>query len=284
MGWFDSIKGPKLKTVKKDSRCDSSETIWTKCSHCSEILEKSILVENFQVCPYCNYHFRIGAQERLDSIIDEGSFNEIGKELKSQDPLEFKDVKKRYSDRLNSDKVKTGNSDAIICGTANIDSSEVAIAIMDFKFLGGSMGVVVGEKIAQIFDLALEKRIPAIVFSASGGARMHEGLLSLMQMAKTSASRERLKSEGIPYISVLTDPTTGGSAASFSILGDVNLAEPNALIGFAGPRVIAQTTRMTLPEGFQRSEFLKEHGFIDRIIERKNLKSELAYLIKMFAI
>ena len=215
-------------------------------------------------------------------MTDSGSFKEVGVGYLSNDPLEFSD-KMSYKERLVKAKSKTGRTDGTICGIGKINGQDVAMAVMDFHFMGGSMGVVTGEKIALAMDLGLEKKIPVIVVSCSGGARMQEGILSLMQMAKTSATRKRLKQAGIPYISVLTDPTTGGCAASFSMLGDINIAEPKALIGFAGPRVIEQSIRQTLPEGFQRSEFLLEHGFIDRIVARKDMKEELSFFIRMFS-
>jgi acetyl-CoA carboxylase carboxyl transferase subunit beta len=215
-------------------------------------------------------------------MTDENSFEEISPDLMSNNPLDFKD-KMPYVERLQNAIKSTGIKDTTVCGTASINGKPVALAVMDFRFMGGSMGVVTGEKIALAMDIGFEKRIPVIVVSCSGGARMQEGILSLMQMAKTSASRSRLKTAGIPYISLLTDPTTGGVAASFAMLGDLNLAEPKALIGFAGPRVIEQSIRQTLPEGFQRSEFLKDHGFIDRIVHRRDLKKELSFFIEMFS-
>lgn len=281
MGWFNEIETPKLKQSKrKENR--TPDGIWKKCSNCAEIVQTSKFEENFQVCPYCDHHFRLSADERLRLMIDEGSFKTIGDHLTTKDPLNFQD-KKEYKIRLKEAKEKTGKVDGTIAGTAKIDGKEVAVAIMNFAFLGGSMGAVTGEKIARVMDIAFEKKIPAIVLSSSGGARMQEGILSLMQMAKTSASRKRLREAGIPYISILTDPTTGGCAASFAMLGDINIAEPKALIGFAGPRVIEQSIRQTLPDGFQRSEFLLDHGFIDRIIHRHELKKELSFFISMFS-
>ncbi len=280
MGWFNSVKNPKIKNSKKQS--DSIPTgLWKKCVSCGEVLQANRLETNLSVCPICDHHYRITASQRLDILIDQGSFKEYAKGFSSTDPLEFKD-KLPYKERLVKAYKNTGRKDGTICGVGKIDGKEVAIAVMDFHFMGGSMGVVTGEKIATAMDLGLEKQIPVIVVSCSGGARMQEGILSLMQMAKTSASRARLKENGIPYISLLTDPTTGGCAASFSMCGDINLAEPKALIGFAGPRVIEQSIRQTLPEGFQRSEFLKEHGFIDRIVSRHNLKKEVSFFVKMF--
>lgn len=280
MGWFDSVKSPKLKNTKK-SGGQTPDGLWKKCSNCGEILQISKLEANSQVCPYCDHHFRLDARGRLETMLDDGSFKEYGEDLASANPLHFED-KKTYEQRLEDAKRKTGKNDGTFCGLGKIDGKEVAVAVMDFSYMGGSMGAVTGEKIAFAMDLAFEKKIPCIVVSCSGGARMQEGIVSLMQMAKTSASRQRLKNAGIPYISVLTDPTTGGCAASYAMLGDVNVAEPKALIGFAGPRVIEQSIRQTLPDGFQRSEFLHEHGFIDQIIHRKDLKKELGFYVKMF--
>ena len=280
MGWFETVKSPKLKSSKK-VQTNTPTGLWKKCGHCGEILQSLKLKETFQVCPYCDHHFRLSAVDRVDLLIDYGTFQPFGMELGTKDPLEFND-KTTYKNRLNAALEKTGQVDGTICGTGKINGEEVALAVMNFQFMGGSMGVVTGEKIARVMDVALEKRIPAIVVCSSGGARMQEGILSLMQMAKTSAARQKLKNEGIPYFSLLADPTTGGVAASFAMLGDVNIAEPKALIGFAGPRVIEQSIRQTLPEGFQRSEFLLEHGFVDRIVHRHKLKEELSFFVNMF--
>jgi acetyl-CoA carboxylase carboxyl transferase subunit beta len=280
MGWFHQVKNPKLKNVKK-LVSNTPVGLWKKCNQCGEILQAEKLEENLNVCPLCDYHYRISAYERIAVMTDENSFEEISPDLISNNPLQFQD-KLPYAQRLQSAIKATGIKDTTVCGTATIDGQEVALAVMDFRFMGGSMGVVTGEKVALAMDIGFDKKIPVIVVSCSGGARMQEGILSLMQMAKTSASRARLKNAGIPYISMLTDPTTGGVAASFAMLGDINISEPKALIGFAGPRVIEQSIRQTLPEGFQRSEFLREHGFIDRIIHRKDLKKELSFFVKMF--
>lgn len=281
MGWFESVKSPKLKSSKKVTT-NTPNGLWKKCVKCNEILQSDKLKESYEVCPYCDHHFRLSAADRIELLLDDGSFKGFGKSLKTSDPLNFID-KKTYKQRLEQAFDKTGAHDGTLCGTGTIDGKEVAIAVMDFQFMGGSMGVVTGEKIAWTMDQGFEKKIPVIVVSCSGGARMQEGILSLMQMGKTSASRQRLLKEGIPYISVLTDPTTGGVAASFAVLGDINIAEPKALIGFAGPRVIEQSIRQTLPEGFQRSEFLKDHGFIDRIIHRHKMKGEISFFINMFS-
>ena len=281
MGWFHQVKNPKLKNIKKVVT-NTPVGLWKKCHECGEILQTDKLQDNLNVCPLCDCHYRISAYERISLMTDENSFEEISPDLMSNNPLNFKD-KMPYVERLQNAIKATGIKDTTVCGTAFINGKPVALAVMDFRFMGGSMGVVTGEKIALAMDIGFEKRIPVIVVSCSGGARMQEGILSLMQMAKTSASRSRLKAAGIPYISLLTDPTTGGVAASFAMLGDLNLAEPKALIGFAGPRVIEQSIRQTLPEGFQRSEFLKDHGFIDRIVHRRDLKKELSFFIEMFS-
>ncbi len=281
MGLFDNRKNPRLKIQKKIvSRAPEGQ--WKKCSNCGEIIQNQKLVEAMQVCPYCDHHYRISAEERLALLVDEGSFTPILENVGTSDPLKFFD-KKSYKERLEKEFEKTGEVDGTLAGTAKLKGKDIAIAIMNFRFMGGSMGVATGEKIAAVMDIAFEKKIPCIVVSSSGGARMQEGILSLMQMAKTSASRQRLRNAGIPYISILTDPTTGGSAASFSMLGDLNIAEPKALIGFAGPRVIEQSIRQKLPKGFQRSEFLLEHGFIDAIIHRHQLKDEVAFYLEMFS-
>jgi len=280
MGWFDTVKSPKLKSSKKVIS-NTPSGLWKKCSSCNEIVQSDKLSETFQVCPYCDHHFRASARERLDLLLDEDSFVSYGENWTTTNPLSFKD-KKPYSDRLVAAQEKTGLTDGTYCGMGTINGKKVSIAVMNFQFMGGSMGVVTGEKIAYAMDMAYEHKVPCVVVCASGGARMQEGILSLMQMGKTSASRQRLKNAGIPYVSLLTDPTTGGVAASFAMLGDLNLAEPKALIGFAGPRVIEQSIRQVLPDGFQRSEFLLEHGFIDRIVHRHELKKEISFFINMF--
>lgn len=279
MSFFDSVKSPGIKTSRK-IESNTPSGLWKKCNNCGEILQNTKLEENNQVCPFCDHHFRLSVVERVNLLIDKGTFKSIGDNYSSKDPLEFFD-KKPYTQRLEEAKNKTGFLDSCLAGVGKLNGKEVSIAIMNFAFMGGSMGSVTGEKIALALETALKKKIPAIVVSCSGGARMQEGILSLMQMAKTSGLIKKLKKEGIPYISVLTDPTTGGVAASFAMLGDINIAEPKALIGFAGPRVIEQSIRQTLPEGFQRSEFLEEHGFVDTIVERQNLKSEIDFYITM---
>ena len=255
------------------------EGMWIKCDACLEIIYKPEVERNLNVCPKCNYHFRIPAMERIRAVTDEGTFQEFGEDLESVDMLTFTDTKK-YTDRLKETKKKTGRKEAVITGTAKINGIDVVLAVLDFEFLGGSMGCVVGEKVAVAAEAALEMSRPLVIFSASGGARMQEGTLSLMQMAKTSAALARLSDARVPFISVLTDPTTGGVAASFAMLGDIIISEPGALIGFAGPRVIEQTIKQKLPEGFQRAEFLLEHGMIDTIVERTRLKPTLTQVLR----
>lgn len=277
MGWFDKFKKDFVskgggKSVKVP------HGLWMKCNNCNEIIYKKEIERNLDVCPKCNYHFRISAGARIKTLVDDGTFVEHDAGLEPMDSLGFKDVKK-YKDRLKSAWKEKGVKDALVAGEGLIDGKRSMLAVFDFSFMGGSMGSVVGEKIARTAERAVEGACPLIIFSSSGGARMQEGIFSLMQMAKTSAAIARLKEAGLPYISVLTDPTTGGVTASFAMLGDVILAEPRALIGFAGPRVIEQTIRQTLPPGFQRAEFLLEHGMIDMIVERKMLKNTLSELI-----
>jgi acetyl-CoA carboxylase carboxyl transferase subunit beta len=257
------------------------EGLWIKCNNCSEIIYSKEIDRNLKVCPKCEYHFRITARDRIDLLVDPGTFKEFDSQVHSEDPLQFKDSQK-YRDRIKAAVKKTGLTDAVISGTSTLDGIPVVLTVFDFFFMGGSMGSVVGEKITRAIEKAVELKCGIIIISSSGGARMQEGALSLMQMAKTSAALARLRREGLPFISVLTDPTTGGVTASFAMLGDVNLAEPKALIGFAGPRVIEQTIRQELPEGFQRSEFLLEHGMIDRIVNRKELKKTLVILLRAF--
>ena len=282
MGWFNDVKSPKLKNVKKGTHGVVTAGLWKKCVSCGEILQSEKLEKNNQVCPYCNYHYRLTSSERIELLADKNSFREFAKDLETGNPLNFQD-KQSYDERLQKAYTTSGKKDGTVVGFAKIDGQDVILVVMDFRFMGGSMGVVTGEKIALGMDEAYNRKIPVVVVSCSGGARMQEGILSLMQMAKTSASRNRLKKAKIPFISILTDPTTGGCAASFSIQGDVNLSEPNALIGFAGPRVIEQSIRQTLPEGFQKAEFLLEHGFIDAIVSRDKMRSQVAFFMKMFS-
>ena len=272
----------KSKNGKKEQAKPSiPEGLWIKCPSCSEIIYKKELERNLEVCPKCNYHFRLKALRRIEIIFDEGSFKELFNDIKPTDVLNFTDTKK-YKDRLKEDAEKTGLSDAVVAGEGKIHGLTVASSIFDFNFMGGSMGRVAGEKIAKTFEYAIENKLPVIIFSSSGGARMQEGIYSLMQMSKTVALVSEFNMTGMPYISVLTDPTTGGVSASFATIGDVIIAEPKALIGFAGPRVIEKTIHQNLPEGFQRSEYLLEHGMIDMIVERKDLKDVLKNLLLLF--
>ena len=275
MAWFTRSK----ENISPDSqKKDLPDGLWEKCPSCGEIIHKKQLESNLWTCLKCGYHFRIGSSEYIEIILDKGSFKEMDKRMRSADPLEFTDTKK-YSVRIQETIKKLGLNDAVKTGTGKINNLDVAFGCMDFKFIGGSMGSVVGEKIARLIDRAYKSKIPLVIISASGGARMMEGAFSLMQMAKTSARLARLAEAKVPYISLLTDPTTGGTTASYAMLGDVHIAEPKALIGFAGPRVIKQTIGKDLPEGFQRSEFLLEHGFIDIVSPRKELKDTIYNLI-----
>jgi len=273
MAWFKKTRKPIASTAEKSSRVP--EGLWIKCPGCTQIIYNKDLDKNQQVCPKCAHHFRISAADRLRSLFDKGQWTEHYPGLTSNDPLTFTDTRP-YRDRLRSTIAKTGMKDALVVATGTLDGREVVVAAMEYAFIGGSMGVVVGEKITRAIEMALARRRPVIVISCSGGARMMEGALSLMQMAKVSAALARLDRARLPFISVLTDPTTGGVTASFAMLGDLNIAEPKALIGFAGPRVIEQTIRQKLPEGFQRSEFLLEHGMLDLIVDRRDLKPTLA--------
>ena len=277
MSWFKKEKTP-LAPVKQSRM---PEGLWTKCRECSEILYTKEVVRNLSVCPKCNYHMGLTAAERARSILDDEQYEEIEVGLTSNDPLTFKDTK-QYSDRLAKSRAATELDDAILIARGTIEAMPVILAAMEYGFIGGSMGVVVGEKITRAIERALDERLPLIIVSRSGGARMQEGAISLMQMAKISAALARLDDAGVPYISILTDPTTGGVTASFAMLGDLNIAEPKALIGFAGPRVIEQTIRQPLPGGFQRSEYLEEHGMLDMIVERTEMRATLGKLLRFF--
>ena len=259
-------------------RRDVPEGLWMRCQNCGAMLYRKAVADNLHVCPECQQHFRIGAQARIEMLVDPGSFEEQDERLESADPLKFKDLK-TYKSRLVNQQKKTGMKDAVVCGKAFIKGRPVSLAVMDANFIMASMGAVVGEKITRAIERALDEKLTMIICCASGGARMMEGLVSLMQMAKTSAALARLDEAGGLYISVLTDPTTAGVAASYANLGDIVIAEPEALVGFAGPRVIWHTTKTELPEGFQTAEFVMEHGFIDMIVHRKDLRDELARLI-----
>ncbi len=277
MPWFRRSKD---NISPESQKKDLPDGLWEKCPSCSEIIHKKQLESNLWTCLKCGHHFRIGSNEYIKILLDKGSFREMHKKMRSPDPLEFEDTKK-YKDRLNSTVKALGLYEAVRVGTGKIEGRQIAFGCMDFKFIGGSMGSVVGEKIARVIDKAYKSKIPLVIISESGGARMMEGAYSLMQLAKTSSRLARLADAGIPYISVVTDPTTGGTTASYAMLGDINIAEPNALIGFAGPRVIKQTIGRDLPEGFQRSEFLLEKGFVDIISPRKNLKQTINNLLDL---
>lgn len=275
MSWLDKILGRESSSSAGKSKVP--EGVWTKCTSCEQVLYSEELKRNMEVCPKCDHHMRINARTRLLNLLDEGSAQEIAAELEPQDILKFKDLKK-YKDRLSAAQKETGEKDSFIVISGTLYGMPVVTAAFNFEFMGGSMGSVVGAKFVRAAEKALNENIPFICFSASGGARMQEALFSLMQMAKTSAILAKMREKGVPFISVLTDPTLGGVSASLAMLGDLNIAEPKALIGFAGPRVIEQTVREKLPEGFQRSEFLLEHGAIDMIVHRKDMRDTLARL------
>jgi acetyl-CoA carboxylase carboxyl transferase subunit beta len=278
MSWFSKERvGIEKSGGKKVTFPDG---MWIKCPGCSETLLSKDLEANLQVCPKCGNHFRISARKRLEALLDGGVWQEFDADVTSVDFLQFKDAKS-YQERIDAALAKGGSKDAVICVEGTIEELPVQVSCFDFSFMGGSMGSVVGEKITRSIERGLQKRQPVIIISASGGARMQESILSLMQMAKTSAALAKLKRAGIPFVSLLTDPTTGGVTASFAMLGDVNISEPKALIGFAGPRVIEQTIRQKLPEGFQRAEYLLDHGMIDAIIPRTEMRSKLASILKM---
>ncbi len=279
MAWFPKKKGKENSDDDGEKRGKpSAEGLWVKCNHCREIIYRKELERNLRVCPKCDYHFPITVDERIALLLDEGSFKEWDAELAPTDPLGFRDTQ-RYRDRLKTAQEQTGRRDAMVSGTGTIDGQTIALCVFHFGFMGGSMGSVVGERIVRAAERAEGSRVALVVVTASGGARMQEGIFSLMQMAKTSAAVGRLQRAGLPYISILTDPTYGGVSASVATLGDIILAEPKALIGFAGPRVIEQTIKQQLPAGFQRAEFLLEHGMIDLIVERKKMKATLASLL-----
>ena len=282
MAWFTRqkppIEGESLKNGEKNVR---TEGLWQKCDACTQIVWRKAVDENLQTCPKCGHHFRIGAAERLQQLFDDGAYVTHDSKLQSCDPLSFVDSKP-YSRRLEEMRNTTQLTDAVICASGRLNDRPVQICALELKFIGGSMGAVVGERITRAIERCLAEKTPLIIVSASGGARMQEGAVSLMQLAKLSAALMRLDEAHLPYISVLTDPTTGGVTASFAMLGDLNIAEPGALIGFAGPRVIEQTIRQKLPEGFQRSEFLLEHGFLDAVVKRTELKSYIGKSLNFF--
>jgi acetyl-CoA carboxylase carboxyl transferase subunit beta len=276
MSWFEKLMPSRISTEKRTRSVP--EGVWIKCPKCDAQLYRNELERNLQVCPKCGHHLRIGARQRLEFFIDPDSQQELSANLEPQDPLKFRDSK-RYRDRIIQAQRKTGEKDALVTASGTLHGRPVVACAFEFAFMGGSMGSVVGERFARAANYAAENKMPLISFAASGGARMQEALFSLLQMAKTSAALANLGSAGVPYVSVLTDPTTGGVSASLAMLGDVNVAEPNALIGFAGPRVIEQTVRQKLPEGFQRSEFLLDHGAIDMIVDRREMRAQVADLL-----
>ena len=278
MSWFEKIVPSRIKTEKRVRSVP--EGLWIKCPACDAVLYRAELERNLQVCPKCSHHMRMHARARLDRFLDPGSMEEIGANVLPEDPLRFKDSK-RYKDRLAAAQKSTGEKDALIAMAGRLHGEKVVACAFEFGFLGGSMGSVVGERFHRAVLRCLADKAPLVCFSATGGARMQEALLSLMQMAKTSSALARLAAAGLPYVSVLTDPTTGGVSASLAMLGDINLGEPRALIGFAGPRVIAQTVRETLPEGFQRSEFILEKGAIDMIVDRRELRDQVARILAL---
>jgi acetyl-CoA carboxylase carboxyl transferase subunit beta len=278
MSWFNRDKAGIEKHTEKKVKVP--EGMWVKCQGCSETILGKEIEANLNVCPKCGHHYRIPALKRLEILLDNGTWQEYDADMKSVDFLDFKDAKS-YQERINAALAKGGSKDAVICVEGTIAGIGVQVACFDFSFMGGSMGSVVGEKITRSIERGLKQSQPVLIISASGGARMQESILSLMQMAKTSAALSKLKQAGIPFISILTDPTTGGVTASFAMLGDLNIAEPKALIGFAGPRVIEQTIRQKLPEGFQRAEYLLDHGMVDAIIPRMEMRPKLASILKM---
>jgi acetyl-CoA carboxylase carboxyl transferase subunit beta len=282
MAWFTrqkpSIEGGPPSDEEKNVR---TEGLWQKCEACGQIIWRKAVEDNLNVCPKCGHHFRISASERLQQLFDDGQYVTYDASLRSSDPLHFVDSKP-YSQRLEETRNATNLPDAVICASGHLNGRQVQVCALELKFIGGSMGAVVGEKITRAIERCLEAKTPLVIVSASGGARMQEGAISLMQLAKLSAALMRLDEAHLPYISVLTDPTTGGVTASFAMLGDLNIAEPGALIGFAGPRVIEQTIRQKLPEGFQRSEFLLEHGFLDAVVKRPELKNYISGALDFF--
>lgn len=280
MSWFEQLMPSRIRTEATAEKRKVPEGLWHKCKHCDSVLFRAELERNLEVCPKCTYHNRISARKRLDMFLDLEPLEEIGVNIEPVDILKFKDSKK-YKDRISAAQKTTGEKDALIVMKGRVKKISLVAGAFDFSFMGGSMGAVVGERFILAADTCMRENLPLVVFSASGGARMQEALFSLMQMAKTSAALAKMREKGLPFISILTDPTMGGVSASFGTLGDVILAEPNALIGFAGPRVIEQTVREKLPEGFQRSEFLLEHGAIDRIVDRRDMREEVASLLTM---
>ena len=280
MNWFEKLLPSKIRTSGETDKKNVPEGLWAKCNACDAIIYRAELERNQEVCTKCDYHMRIGARRRLEAFFDEGGRSEIGAGLEAEDVLKFRDDK-RYRDRLNQAQRQTGEKDALVAMRGTVNGVGMVAAAFEFQFMGGSMGSVVGEKFVRAVNTSIEHGLPLVCFTASGGARMQEALFSLLQMAKTSAALTRLGKRGLPYICVLTDPTMGGVSASFAMLGDIHIAEPGALVGFAGPRVIEQTVRETLPEGFQRSEFLLEHGALDMIVDRRQMRDKISSICTM---
>ncbi len=280
MNWFEKLMPSRIRTESSEKKGSVPEGLWTKCNSCNAVLYRAELERNQEVCPKCNHHMRMGARKRLEIFLDEEPLEEIAANVAPIDILKFKDSKK-YKDRIVQAQKATDEKDVLIAIRGQVKSVPLVACAFEFKYMGGSMGSVVGEKFVRAANICLEQNIPMVCFSASGGARMQEALFSLMQMAKTSAVLKQMSKRGIPFISIMTDPTMGGVSASLAMLGDINIGEPNALIGFAGPRVIEQTVRETLPEGFQRSEFLLEHGAIDMIVDRRDMRDRIASLLSM---
>lgn len=278
MAWFKNLKSGVFSTTEKR---DTPINLWVQCDNCKETVYKKELDKTLSVCPHCGNHFRMGANEYIKMLLDEGSFQEMDANLETNDPLKFA-AKKKYKDSLSAAQAKTGQKSGVLSGTGTLNGRTVSIAVMDFRFIGGSMGIVEGEKITRAFKKAVELNCPALVVCASGGARMQESSYSLMQMAKTSAWLAKMDEISLPYVAILTNPTTGGITASFAMLGDINIAEPKALIGFAGERVIRETIGQALPEGFQRSEFLLDHGFLDFITPRSEMKPKIDLMLSHF--
>jgi len=279
MNWFSKLLPERIR-IDGESRKSVPEGLWTKCAACGAVLYRAEMERNLDVCPKCDQHARVGARWRLEHFLDEEGRAEIGENLKPVDALKFKDLKK-YKDRISQAQKATGENDALIAMKGSVKGVPVVAAAFEFKFMGGSMGSVVGERFVRAVNVCLQENIPLVCYSASGGARMQEALFSLMQMAKTSAALGRMRKQSLPFISILTDPTMGGVSASLAMLGDINIAEPNALIGFAGPRVIEQTVREVLPDGFQRSEFLLDHGAVDMIVDRRDMRDKVASLLSI---
>jgi len=282
MSWLENVVRPKIRTFLSAKR-DTPENLWHKCKNCGEMVFHRDLAENLQVCPNCDHHGRIGAKERLDSLFDGGTWQKIDNPEVPADPLKFRDQRK-YTDRLKEARTKTGEQDAVTIALGQLGGREATVLVQDFAFMGGSLGMAAGESIVKGAELAIERRTPFIIFAAAGGARMQEGILSLMQMPRSTVAVQMVREAGLPYIVVMTDPTTGGVTASYAMLGDVHIAEPGALIGFAGPRVIEQTIREKLPEGFQRAEYLLDHGMVDMVVKRGDMRDTLIRLTSLLMV